>query len=252
MRIAEHIEALRREGAELIAAVGRADMNAIVPTCPEWTVRELAHHMGRVHRWAAAYVTQARPDAMPDEERERVWGTMPADADLTGWLTEGLRRIVDALQEAPDALECYTFLAAPSARAFWARRQAHEVTIHRADAQAVTGAITGVGTDFAADGVDELLVGFYSRGRNRVRSDEPRRLAVRATDADAAWTVTVGPEGAASERGIHGDTADCVLSGPASVLYLFLWNRRDPEGLDITGDPALLGLWRDNATVRWR
>lgn len=32
-------------------------------------------------------------------------------------------------------VDCWTFLDAPSPLAFWARRQAHETAIHRADAQ---------------------------------------------------------------------------------------------------------------------
>src|SRR5262245_34042735 len=194
MRIAEHIDALRRDGALFITAVDAADKDAMVPSCPEWTVRELAHHMGRVHRWAATYVLQARPERMTDDEREQAWGAMPADADLSGWLRTGLGTMVEALEKAPDDLECFTFLPAPSARAFWARRQAHEIAIHRADAQAVTGDIDDVPVDFAVDGIDELLLAFYSR-RNRVASDEPRALAIRATDAGTTWMVSFTSEG---------------------------------------------------------
>ena len=37
-----------------------ADLDAMVPTCPEWTLRELAHHVGRIHHWAAANIEQPR------------------------------------------------------------------------------------------------------------------------------------------------------------------------------------------------
>jgi len=250
MRIAEHIDALRREGSLFITAVSDASKDAMVPSCPEWTVRELAHHVGRVQRWAATYVLQARSDRMSDEEREQAWGAMPDDADLTTWLAAGLGGVVEALEKAPDDLECFTFLPAPSARAFWARRQAHEIAIHRADAQGVTGDVDDCPTDFAVDGIDELLLAFYSR-RNRVASDEPRALAIRATDAGVTWMVSFTSEGARSERGIEDGTADCVLSGPASALYLHLWNRTDRQALDVTGDTGLLHLWRERATIRW-
>jgi uncharacterized protein (TIGR03083 family) len=250
MRIAEHIDALGREGARFITAVDAADKDAMVPSCPEWTVRELAHHMGRVQRWAATYVRDARPERMTDDERERAWGAMPADADLTGWLRAGLANIVEALEKAPDDLECFTFLAAPSARAFWARRQAHEIAIHRADAQGVTGDVDDYPADFAVDGVDELLLAFYAR-RNRVASDEQRALGIRATDAGASWMVHFSTEGARGERGIEGGTADCVLSGPASAVYLYLWNRTGRQALDVKGDAAVLDLWSDKATIRW-
>lgn len=61
MRIEEHIGALRAQGESLAGAVERAGpasgiLDAMVPGCPEWTVRELVRHTGRVHRWATAYV----------------------------------------------------------------------------------------------------------------------------------------------------------------------------------------------------
>jgi hypothetical protein len=45
----------------------------------------------------------------------------------------------------------------------------------------------------------------------------------------------------------------CTVSGPASGLYLFLWNRRDPAQADVTisGDPAPLTLWKSSVRVRW-
>ena len=43
------------------------------------------------------------------------------------------------------------------------------------------------------------------------------------------------------------------MSGPASGLYLFLWNRADAAraGVAITGDPGLLSAWQASVCVRW-
>jgi hypothetical protein len=43
------------------------------------------------------------------------------------------------------------------------------------------------------------------------------------------------------------------VTGPASGLYLYLWNRSDAAQADVTivGDPALLALWRSSVRVRW-
>lgn len=253
MRVDEHIEALVREGELLAAAVARADPDAAVPTCPEWTVRELTHHIGRTHRWADAHVRDARPEPVPDEEQAAIWGTMPGDADLVAWFREGHARLVSDLRAAAPELACWSFLPAPSPLAFWARRQAHETAIHRADAQAALGTVDGHPAEFAVDGVDELLTGFFSRAPNRVRADAPRTLRVTATDADGDWTVHIGPQGARGERTASepGGGADCRLSGPASDLYLALWNRRGTGDLAVEGDRSLLDLWRERAKVRW-
>ncbi|MGE5828259.1 MAG: maleylpyruvate isomerase family mycothiol-dependent enzyme [Micromonosporaceae bacterium] len=251
MQVEEHIAALEREGRLLAAAVGAADLDTAVPTCPGWTVRELTHHIGRTHRWAAAYVGDGLLEPMGQDELDRRWGALPDDAQLLAWFHEGHEHILDCLRKAPVDLRCWTIFPAAAALAFWARRQAHETAVHRADAQAVLGAVGAYAADFAADGIDELLRGFYSRPRNPVRSDPPRTLQITATDVvDAAWHVHIGPEGMRASQGTAA--ADAALRGGASELYLALWNRRGLDGLGLTGDATLLDLWRERATVRWR
>jgi uncharacterized protein (TIGR03083 family) len=251
MLVEEHIAALRREGELMARALERApEWDAPVPTCPGWTVRELAHHVGRVHRWAALVVREARA-AEPEGEAE-IWGPMPADEDAVAWFRAGLAAVVETLERAPADLDCWAFLSASSPRAFWARRQAHETAIHRADAQAAVGDIDGVGTAFAVDGIDELLLGFYARPRNRARSDVARALSVTAEDAAASWIIQFGPEGARPVRTRGQETnVEAEVRGSASDLYLALWNRRPLEALRTAGDPALVELWRTKATVRW-
>ena len=253
VEIGQHVDALEREGLAFACAAEKAGLDAAVPTCPEWTVRDLARHTGYVHRWAAFYVREAHPAMLGDDEEDAAVGPLPDDADLLTWFRDGHDALVDALRAAPEDLECWHFLNAPSPLAFWARRQAHEMAIHRADAEAATGPISGVAREFGVDGIDELLLCFYTRRGGRLRSDRPCTLLVQASDVDdTAWTVRIGPDGAAIQRGqADGEPADCVLRGPASELYLALWNRRSTDDLDVDGDRAVLDLWRERATVRW-
>ena len=244
---------LGREGGLFADAVGKADLDATVPTCPEWTVRELAHHMGRVHRWAAAIVRDARPQAPTDAEEDSIWGTMPADGALDAWLRDGHGQLVDVLTQAPADVSCWYFLGAPSPLAFWARRQAHETAVHRVDAQGAVGAVDEVDPAFAADGIDELVLRFFGGRSRRLRNDAAVTLAVATTDTDDGWLVHIGPEGQRSVRGA-GAGADCTVRGPAGALYLALWNRRPlaaTAGLEVDGDAAVLELWRSRALVRW-
>jgi uncharacterized protein (TIGR03083 family) len=252
MEVVEHVEALRREGSLLAEAASPVELDAPIPHCPNWTVRDLLRHIGGVHRWAAAYVGGARRRPMDDDEADRIIAPPDDDGTLGGWFREGHANLVKTLEAAPADLDCWSFLPAPSPLAFWARRQAHETAIHRADAQGAGGAVTPV-TPFApalaTDGVDELLLGFASRRNGRLRADPPRTLGLHATDTSADWLVRVEPD---RIRVSHepGD-ADWSVAGPASDLYQLLWNRRGTEGLQVEGDPGLLDLWRTSVRVRW-
>ncbi|WP_433057242.1 maleylpyruvate isomerase family mycothiol-dependent enzyme [Dactylosporangium sp. CS-033363] len=255
MEIGRHIDALERGGLDLVDAAEKAGFDAPVPTCPEWSVRELVQHVGYVHRWAATYVRDCRTAILTDDEEADAVGPFPADDALLEWFQAGHAALVDLLRAAPADTACWHFLPADTPLAFWARRQAHETTIHRADLQGAVGDIAGVEADLGLDGIDELLMGFYgSRGR-RLRSETSCTLAVHALDGAAsdgprAWTVSMTPEGAVITRGAS-DTADCTLRGAASSLYLALWNRRSTADLDVSGDESVLTLWRERATIRW-
>jgi uncharacterized protein (TIGR03083 family) len=251
----ELVNDLEREGAAFGCAAEKAGLDASVPTCPEWTVRDLVRHIGYVHRWAATYVREARLGVLDDEEEEAAVGPLPEDdTELMPWFRAGHSALVATLRAAPVDLQCWHFLrSSATPLQFWARRQAHETAIHRADAQSAAGEtpVTGVSAPFAVDGIDELLLGFYMRRGGRLRSESPCSLLVEAIDVpDAAWLVRIGPDGCQIAR-TQDSAATCGLRGPASELYLALWNRRGTDDLDVRGDRAVLDLWRERATVRW-
>jgi uncharacterized protein (TIGR03083 family) len=251
--VAVHIDALRQEGARLAVATEAAGPDAGVPTCPDWAVRDLVRHTGGIHRWATGYVADRRTELWKIE-LEEVVGAWPEDADLADWLRSGCSVLADVLAAAPDDLECWSFLPAPSPRAMWARRQAHETAIHRIDAELAAGAPgTSVDPAFAADGVDELLVGFVPRRSKSLRTDHPASLAVHCTDpaVAATWVVHLGPDGATTAAaGSSQPTADCTVRGAAADLYLTLWNRAGPAELEVEGDAAVLGRFLDSFHVR--
>ncbi|MEE4544948.1 maleylpyruvate isomerase family mycothiol-dependent enzyme [Streptomyces sp. V4-01] len=237
------IETLRREGDLLADAAQKAGLDAPVPPCPQWQVRDLLRHTGAVHRWATVFVAEARKDGADWDE------SAPGDGELADWYRALLTRLADVLAAAPADLDCWYFFAAPSPLVFWSRRQAHEATIHRVDAQTALGAgLSPIDPAFAADGVHELLAGFHGRARSTVRTPEPRTLRVRALDTDADWLVRLSPEPPVVERGAPGP-ADCTLSGSAAQLYLTLWNRAPYEELSVAGDDALVELWRRTGAI---
>lgn len=252
MRLAfdDYLDALQLAGSGLQVAAGAAGLEAQVPTCAEWDVAELVAHQGMVHRWAAANL---RGEREPDTEESLAQArTAP---DLLAWFAAGLEALTDTLRTTSDDAEAVIFLAdAPVPRWFWARRQAHETTIHGVDAVSAVLARRPSASDVtipaavAVDGIDELLCGFVPRRSGRLRADEPFTVAVRATDTGDAWSMRISADPVVTTP---TDTVqpDAVLSGTAVQLYLGLWNRSDE--IRAEGRADVLDLWRTQVRVRW-
>jgi uncharacterized protein (TIGR03083 family) len=247
VEIAEHIAAIQHQGELLATAAAQQDWLTPLPTCPDWQLRDLVRHLGGVHRWATRHVAERL--TKPIRDYDPLAGPFPDDADLIDWFRQGHARLVQTLTDAAPDVECWSFLPAPSPLAFWARRQAHETGIHRADAEAPRGVITPYPPKLASDGIDELLYCFASRPGGRLRADPARSMHAHATDQPGEWTIQIAPDGV-TVNGTHAD-ADCSVSGSASDLYLFLWNRGGRDSLSIDGDAQLLDAWRHDVRVRW-
>ena len=255
--VASYLSALNNEGERLADAAQLAGLRAGVPACPAWSVSDLLRHTSYVHRWAADIVAERITHPVDELAEEQVLQQGPDDERLLGWFREGHEALVRTLAEADPDLNCWSFLSAPSPLAFWARRQAHETAIHRVDAEQAAAAAAKAGSQFepgfAADGVDELLMGFLAR--NIHRGDWPGlggSLAIQAEDgpgARAGWLVTGRLGGAAVARGTG--PADCTVTGPARDLYLLLWNRGRADGLRVTGDASVLAAFRGAVHVTW-
>ena len=262
MEIDEHITALRREATRFADAARRAELDADITYCPGWSMRDLVRHLSEIHLWAAANFVKRRGAARvwaPDEHTDLVeyWPDLavfwPDDDDLIDWYLQTNANLVHALESAPPDVAAPTFLPAPSALAMWARRQAHETSIHRYDAAYATGDTTGFDPAFAADGVSELLYAFYgdgSRPQGRTSGlDRDHTIHVHAHDTGDDWYTSIGHR--SITRGRADAPADLTVTGTASDLYLALWNRGDDAGITATGDLALLETWHTFTGPRW-
>jgi len=232
--------------ARLAAVVAVTDEATRVPSCPDWSLRQLTGHVGRVHRWAGEIVNR-RSAGMLDF-REAPDGKLPgALADRADWLTAGADRFAAAVDGAAGE-QMWTWLG-PGPAGYWLRRMAHETGVHAADAELAVGSLTPMDADLAADALDEML-GFATalRSGGPVPALEPgATLHLHATDdgLDGAgeWLITVLPAGIGVRPGHQ--KADIALRGPAATLLLVLTRRLAPDqpGVDVLGDAALLTPW---------
>jgi uncharacterized protein (TIGR03083 family) len=244
--VASWIEALRADGELLAEVASGTALDARVPGCPDWQVRELVGHLGRVHLWARTVVAERVGEDAFGELRAIMAGPQPDDDALLDWFRAGHRDLVETLKAAPADLDCATFMPAPTPLIFWARRQAHETAVHRVDAQQAAGLPAGIEPEFAADGIDELLGGFLPRSR-KLRAAQPRTMLFSTNGRH--WLVTVGPDTGVVELTEPGP-ADVTISGPAESMYLALWNRVPWDRLTVTGDDDLAAFWGGIFRVR--
>lgn len=212
----QHLQHLRRELDEYAAALSRAAdrLDAPVVHCGDWSVRDLTHHLGGVHRWVLGAVREGRRDRQgapgPDGFEE-----------LCGWFSAGADELLVALDADPSA-PAWTFTRARTV-GFWQRRQCHENAIHRWDLETALGGSPVLDRTLSADGVAEVVDVFVHRQIERGRATAPKQ-AVRlvATDAGGAWVIGSG-EPVAS------------LSGSSEALLLALWQRRSVAGAGAAG-----------------
>jgi uncharacterized protein (TIGR03083 family) len=250
LSIEEHLAALRDGVSAFARHATDAGLDVPVPTCPDWTVRRLVGHQGMVHRWAAANL---RGGSIDIDATERAGRRAPSPVD---WLRDGAIDLVSAITDAPDDVRTVVFLNdAPGPRAFWARRQCHETTIHAVDAlSAALGRYprandTWITPAVAVDGIDELLRGFMTRNKSRLRSEERLAIGVLADELPTGWLVEVSQAPAVvtvAGRDEVADRADVRLEGSAVAVYLTLWNRSDE--LDV--EDRALDPWR-SAPITW-
>jgi uncharacterized protein (TIGR03083 family) len=229
------------EGSAL-ADAAEGHLDAPVPTCSDWTVAQLVAHVGGVHGWSRRVVAAGGERvSLRDSPRP------PEDpADLLPWYRSGLADLVEGLSGDADA-PAWTFSpTAPNTVGWWQRRQALETAVHRFDAQtaADSGPADGIATDLAVVGIDEFVVDFLPRALAANPTEAlTGTLHLHATDAPGEWWLDFGAEGLATRR--EHAKADTAVRGPASGLYLWLWNRQTPEaaGLEIFGRVETADAW---------
>jgi uncharacterized protein (TIGR03083 family) len=239
-----------------LAEITSADPGHAVPTCPEWTFKQLATHVGRGHMWVAHIVATRASE--PISPRDVPGGKLPADpSDWAQWLNDSAAAVIEAVAAAGDA-PVWTFVGRRPA-SFWTRRRAHEVAVHLADAQLATGRRVGLAPALAADGVAEWLdllapgndgAAGSVQARSHELSGTGQTLHFHATDPELAgggeWLVTRTPSGITLEPG-HGK-ADVAVRGQAVSLLLVL-TRRLPPGhpdVEVYGDKDLLKHWLEH------
>lgn len=213
-------------------ALAAGDPAAPVTSCPGWTLRDLAWHLGTVHRWVVGAVVEGR--ALDLEE------TGPDDPDdagaLVAWYRAAAADVHGLLAATPPDAPCWHFGPRPRTVRFWVRRQAHETAMHALDAALAAGTPDAVyPAALAVDGIDEVVTMFHPRQVRLGRTAAPVRSLAVAPDEAAGVRWLIGPP--------DGAGAEATLHGPAALLLQVLWKRVPPDvpGVTVVGDHGAAG-----------
>ena len=251
LRDDRYLDALTVQSALFAEALRGADLRQPVPTCPDWTLYQLAEHVGQAHRVVTELITN-RVTAPPNPA-EFALAAAPEDADKLGsWLIDGATDLVGAIRAAGPQTPVWTWFEDQRV-GVWARREAHETAVHRADAELALGREFDLEPDLAADAISEWLDALSSPQLVEFRPEfaelrgEGQILHLHSTDPGLGeageWIVRRTPSGPVWE---HGHTKGAVAVRGAVVDLLLVLLRRvpiDQAPIEVLGDPAMLAHW---------
>lgn len=235
MRYEDHITAVDREASALVEALAVMPGDAPVPTCPDWTLADLARHVGEVTGLWTHLLCEAAGRPKPP------FGEPPDGSGVAGWYADVAGHLVSELRATPPDMEVWSWMPAGGTARFVARRAAHEVAVHRVDAELVGGAAGPIEPGLAADGIEEIFAIIEGEGPPH-GTGGGETLHLHGTDRDHEWTLTLGPEGLAVDR--RHAKGDLALRASVSDLELVLYQRPPAGPVEVFGDDAVLDAWR--------
>lgn len=231
----DHHDAIAAAACRISGLIRAADLTASVPHLGRWKVRDVAGHLGGVHRWATRIVSTRSMDG-PSFTKSKLAGT-----ELCDWFDAGVEDLLVALRANKADDHCPNFNpGSPDTVAWWSRRQTHETTVHRWDIERALGCTTQIDPAVAADGIDEYLDVFV---RTRGKQTLIAPLTLATTRPSQAWTLSpaVLPGRVDVEDGRSAEATSQVVGRPETLL-LVLWGRLklSEAALKTHGDPAVV------------
>jgi uncharacterized protein (TIGR03083 family) len=223
-----------RSAALRKSVAGAPDLDVRVPTCPDWSLRDLVEHLTEVHLfWAAAVAagpSEHAPTLTPDNET--------LSADLLTRSATATQELIAALRAAGPAMGCWTWWGesdVPMTSGAVARHQVQEAAVHAFDAQLATGTAQPVPATVALDGIAEFIG--ISHGTAGPWPYEPVRIGLHADEGDS-WLLDLKAPGS---RVLDSQPETVAgLHGSASNLLLTLHGRLPLDSLRCQGDRAIL------------
>jgi uncharacterized protein (TIGR03083 family) len=228
-----------------LQATASGDLDAKVPTCPEWTLADLLDHVSMVYLHKAETMRHnAFPHPWPPEER--------APETPSALLARAYAELTAEFARRSPESPVPTWYEPDQTVGFWIRRMAHETVIHRVDGELAAGLTpAGIPSDLALDGIDEILRAFLAYASVAWHAEFAEALAgttgetVLISTGGRGWMVRLRPEAVAVEQADPEAAADATVTGEPSGVLLWLWRRAGDSAVTALGDPGVSGKLHD-------
>ncbi|MFG2004682.1 maleylpyruvate isomerase family mycothiol-dependent enzyme [Spirillospora sp. NPDC048911] len=225
----------------------------LIPSCPGWSMADLVLHLGGVHRYLSHVIEgrlQKPPDpsdlsllSLPADVRgwprpERAPHHGPVPEGLIDWFAEGAAVLESLLATSDPDTAVWTWSTEQTV-GFWQRMQSIEAAVHRWDAENAIGTAQPIDAAPAADAVRQTFEVMAPARRAWTQAPPGSGESYRFRQTDGPTDLRVRFE--AANIHIDQDTGPCdvELTGTASDLMLFLWQRLPADQLEVDGDPQL-------------
>lgn len=229
----ERSQAVDTEGRRLIDVAGRHP-DRPVPTCPDWTARDLLVHVGNVWQSLDAML---RSESTDPPEFGGLVEPPDDDAARTPWAEGVLGTLVATIAVTDPTLPRWTWTHDQTAD-FLQRRAHQETLVHRVDAELAADDRTPVAASHALDGIEEL---FSVLVRPTGEGMPSGSFHLHQTDGEGEFMLAV-VDGVITVTHEHGK-GDAALRGTAEDLWLAVWRRGEMDHMEFFGDVAVAEQW---------
>ncbi len=221
---------LRQDGARL-AAAAEGHLDAPVPNCPGWVVRDALLHVADVY--------QHKIVAIREGKQPYPWPPDFGDVEPMAHFQSSFEALLaEFAAHSPDD-PAWTWGIDEGTVGWWIRRMAQETAVHRIDVEQAVGVATPIDIELAIDGVDEMLAliipavytSWPQEFTDLLADTGGEVVAVRTGGRE--WRIGMQPSGLTfSDDGPPVATVD----GEPEAVLLWLWGRLTDDAVTVGGD----------------
>jgi len=214
--------------------VANSNQEAEITVCPGWNMEDLVRHVGTVYATVEGIISSGSTERPAD-----LFSSSP-EGDVFNWARNNFHTLLETLDKREASHPVWTWGKEKNV-GFYIRRMAHESLVHMWDTETVENEHISVDGDVACDGIDEYIDVSLQLATSRKGFSYPDgSIHLHRTDGEGEWLLEAeGSELLVKRAHEKGDVA---VRGSALSILLYLWGR-EPEDIEIFGDPELARIW---------